>query len=79
LPHYLRSHDAFHSGAQIVPWLAGAAMLLALVGNLYPIPEGPYGKLPYVYVAYLTVGLLWFLIRARRKAATVTEGEVEPL
>ena len=79
LPRYLRSHDAFHSGAQIVPWLAGMAMLLALVGNFYPIPEGPYGKLPYVYLAYLAAGLLWFLIRARRKATSVTEGEVEPL
>ena len=42
-------------------------MLLALIGNLYPVPEGPYGKLPYVYLAYLTCGMLWFLIR-RRKA-----------
>jgi amino acid transporter len=79
LPRYLRSHDAFHSGAQIVPWLAGAAMLLALVGNFYPVPKGPYGKLPYVYLAYLTAGLLWFLIRGRRKATSVAEGEVEPL
>jgi amino acid transporter len=79
LPRYLRSLNAFHSGAQIVPWLAGMAMLLALVGNFYPVPEGPYGKLPYVYVAYLAAGLLWFLIRARRKATTAAEGEVEPL
>jgi len=38
-------------------------MLLALVGNLYPVPEGPYGKLPYIYLAYLIAGLLWFLLR----------------
>ncbi len=54
---------------QIVPWLAGAAMLLALVGNFYPVPEGPYGKLPYVYLAYLAAGLLWFAIRSRGKDA----------
>jgi hypothetical protein len=28
-------------------------MLLALVGNLYLVPEGNYGKLPYIYPAYL--------------------------
>jgi amino acid transporter len=67
LPHYLRTHEVFRPGAQIIPWLAGLAMLLALVGNLYPLPEGPYGKLPYVYLAYLTVGLLWFAFRARRR------------
>ncbi len=65
LPSYLRAHNVYRAGAQIVPWLAGAAMILALVGNLYPVPEGPYGKLPYVYLAYLTAGLLWFAIRRR--------------
>ena len=69
LPRYLRNHDALRRGAQIVPWLAGVAMLLALVGNFYPVPEGPYGKLPYVYLAYLAAGLLWFWIRGRGKAA----------
>jgi amino acid transporter len=67
LPRYLRHHKVFRPGAQIVPWMAGAAMLLALVGNLYPMPEGPYGKLPYVYLAYLAAGLLWFALRGRRK------------
>jgi amino acid transporter len=69
LPSYLRHHAVFRPGAQIIPWLAGAAMLLALVGNFYPVPEGPYGKLPYIYLAYLAAGLLWFAIRARRKDA----------
>src|SRR5580693_5811972 len=65
LPRYLRDHGVLRPGAQIVPWLAGLAMLLALVGNLYPVPEGPYGKLPYIYLAYLTAGLLWFALRGR--------------
>jgi amino acid transporter len=70
LPRYLRVHGAYRAGAQIIPWLAGFAMLLALVGNLYPMPEGPYGKLPYVYLAYLVAGLLWFAIRGRDKEAS---------
>jgi amino acid transporter len=69
LPRYLREHGVLRPGAQIIPWLAGLAMLLALVGNLYPVPEGPYGKLPFVYLAYLSAGLLWFVLRGR-KAAT---------
>jgi amino acid transporter len=73
LPGYLRDHGVFRPGAQIIPWLAGAAMLLALVGNLYPMPEGPYGKLPYIYLAYLTAGLLWFAVRARSKRAALAE------
>jgi amino acid transporter len=69
LPRYLRTHGAYRPGTQIIPWLAGTAMLLALAGNLYPVPEGPYGKLPYMYLAYLTAGLAWFRFRGQNKTA----------
>jgi len=71
LPRYLRDRGLLRPGAQIVPWLAGLAMLLALVGNLYPVPEGPYGKLPFIYLAYLSAGLLWFVFRARSKTSAL--------
>jgi len=71
LPRYLRAHGAYRPGAQIIPWLACAAMLMALIGNLYPVPEGPYGKLPYIYLAYLVAGLLWFYFRARNRKPVV--------
>jgi len=69
LPRYLRNHGAFRPGAQIIPWLACTAMLLALAGNLYPVPEGPYGKLPYIYLAYLVAGMLWFRWKSRTPAS----------
>ena len=65
LPRYLREHGVYRPGSQVVPWLAFTAMLLALAGNLYPVPQGPYGKLPYIYLAYLLAGLLWFLLQRR--------------
>jgi amino acid transporter len=72
LPRYLRNHNVYTRGAQIIPWIAFGAMLLALVGNLYPVPAGPYGKLPYIYLAYLGAGLLWFFI-SRRKGPELPE------
>jgi amino acid transporter len=69
LPRYLHSHGTYRPAARIIPWLAAIAMLLALVGNLYPVPEGPYGKLPYIYLAYLTAGLAWFRFRGQNKTA----------
>lgn len=69
LPKYLHTHGAYRPSAQVISWLAGIAMVLALVGNLYPVPEGPYGKLPYIYLAYLTAGLAWFWLRRRNKTA----------
>jgi amino acid transporter len=67
LPRYLRDHGVFRQGAQIIPWLAFVAMLAAMAGNLYPVPEGPYGKLPYIYLAYLGAGMLWFFWQARKE------------
>jgi amino acid transporter len=74
LPIYLREHKAYQRGAQIIPCMACAAMLLALAGNLYPVPEGPYGKLPYIYVAYLVAGLSWFFFKARHKKPVLSQG-----
>jgi len=73
LPRYLREHGASNTGATVVSALAAAAMVLALVGNLYPVPEGPYGKLPYIYLAYLAAGLGWFVVRARTRRSSVPE------
>jgi amino acid transporter len=66
LPGYLRRHNAFRPRSAVIAALACLAMLLALAGNLYPVPEGPYGKLPYIYLAYLAAGLIWFLLNSRR-------------
>jgi amino acid transporter len=66
LPSYLKKHGAYASGAQFLSWIACLAMLLALLGNLYPVPEGPYGKLPYIYFVYLLAGMIWYFWRAHR-------------
>ncbi len=68
LPRYLRDQGFVHPAARVVPALAFIAMLLALIGNLYPVPQGPYGKLPYVYLLYLAAGMLWFALRANSSA-----------
>src|SRR5215469_1849658 len=73
LPRYLKEHGACRPGSRVIPWLACAAMLLALVGNLYPVPEGPYGKLPYIYLGYLAAGMLWFFLRVRNHAPALAE------
>jgi len=73
LPRYLQQHGALRTNAQIISWLAFAAMIAAMVGNLYPVPEGPYGKLPYIYLSFLAAGLLWFAIRGRTPSPALAE------
>ena len=74
LPRYLRGHGTFGMETRILSGLSATAMLLALLGNLYPVPEGPYGKLPYIYLAYLIAGLGWFFLsRSRAKKVPLPE------
>jgi amino acid transporter len=73
LPGYLKTHGARSASARLISWLACIAMLLALVDNLYPVPEGPYGKLPYIYLGYLLAGLMWFFWRARSARPALSE------
>jgi amino acid transporter len=65
LPGYLRAHGKYSASAHVLSWFACIAMILALIGNIYPVPEGPYGKLPYIYLGYLLAGMLWFFLRRR--------------
>ena len=73
LPRYLRERAVLQFNAQIISWLAFGAMILALAGNLYPVPEGPYGKLPYIFLVYLVGGLLLFAIRGRAPSPALAE------
>lgn len=75
LPRYLRDQGAYRPGAQFLPWVAAIVMALALIGNVYPVPEGPYGKLPYIYLGYLAAGLGWFFLRRRRQTVPLAESE----
>jgi hypothetical protein len=68
LPRYLREHGFASGQHEPFPLSLSWRCWLALVGNLYPVPEGPYGKLPYVYLAYLAAGMIWLLLRGNRKA-----------
>jgi len=70
LPRYLREQGFIHPLTKIIPAFAFIAMLLALAGNLYPVPEGPYGKLPYIYLGYLATGMFWLYLRANKSAQT---------
>jgi amino acid transporter len=74
LPGYLKIHEAYSGGAQLISWVACGAMLLALAGNLYPVPEGPYGKLPYIYFTYLLAAMSWYFWRTRRGKPILVEG-----
>jgi amino acid transporter len=72
LPRYLRLHNAPIGAARILAATGCLAMILAFVGNLYPVPTGIYGKLPYIYFAYLILGMTWFFLTSRNRSESAT-------
>ena len=74
LPGYLRDHHGVVNAAtRTIPWIACAAMFYAFVANLYPVQDGAYGKLPYVFLAYLAVVLVVFVFCPPVKASVQEE------
>ena len=40
-------------------------MIAGVFGTVYPVPDAPVRWFPYIYLAYIAFGMIWFL--ARRK------------
>ena len=66
LPYYLRRNAQLTPAALALSIAAALAMVLAMAGTLYPVPDQPYSYLPYIYLTYLLAGLAWFAIAHRR-------------
>ncbi|WP_158793023.1 APC family permease [Granulicella sp. L60] len=68
LPVYLKRNHHLTTGGLSLSIAGALAMILALAGTLYPVPERPYNWLPYVYLAYILCGSTWFIFSTRRHA-----------
>jgi amino acid transporter len=54
---------------------AVSLLLLAIptVGSVYPVPAAPVNSFPYLFLAYLAVGLVWILAFHRRRPAAAAD------
>jgi amino acid transporter len=60
LPAYLRRRNELTPATIALAAAAVLAMVLAMAGTLYPVPDPPYNILPYLYLLYLAAALAWF-------------------
>ena len=71
LPIYLKRIGQLSTGTLTLSIAATMAMILALAGTLYPVPDRPYNWLPYLYLVYLACGTVWYLMSSQRRSGTV--------
>lgn len=57
---HLARHKRLTAGAFVSVTGAIVILVIALAGNLYPVPPAPLNWLPYAFLAYLALGVLWF-------------------
>jgi amino acid transporter len=56
----------------IVVGITGAALMLFVIfGSVYPVPVYPFNLLPYVFIAYMLVGGLWFAVLRAKSPQTL--------
>jgi amino acid transporter len=49
------------TGRHVLVGILGAALMaFVIVGSVYPQPEYPFNMLPYVFLAFMLVGAIWF-------------------
>ena len=72
LPFYLKVKQRLTPPLLLLSIAATLAMVLVLVGTLYPVPAAPYSWLPYLYLAYLIAGLVWFAASRRIDASRIS-------
>jgi amino acid transporter len=57
----------------IVLGVVGVALMLFVVyGSLYPVPAYPYNILPYIFLAYMVVGAIWFAVLKSKSPQVLT-------
>jgi amino acid transporter len=48
-----------------ISWLTVVVMIAGAFGSVYPVPKAPDVWFPYVYLAYMALGMGWFLVRRK--------------
>ena len=71
LPFYLHRRGRLTAGALLLAIAALGAAILATLGSLFPVPPSPYRYLPYIYLAYLVLGVGWYAATNQRQAPHV--------
>lgn len=62
LPIFLSRRGESSGAAVVVSVLVVLSLVYVVYKNVYPVPPSPLNRLPYIFLAVLAVGLLWYLV-----------------
>lgn len=76
-PIYLRRLGILQKRHIIISTVLLLLLAIPLVGSVYPVPDGAYRWLPYVFMGLIVLGVGWFLGLRRWAPDTLKEIEAE--
>jgi amino acid transporter len=65
-PAYLGKRGEMSMGALALSAASVILLLVPAVGSVYPVPAWPVNIFPYIFLAYLAMGISWFMVLRRR-------------
>jgi amino acid transporter len=67
-PMFLKQWGRLTTREIVIPVASVVLLMVPAVGSVYPVPSWPVNIFPYIFLAYLTIGLVWFIVLRRRPA-----------
>ena len=72
-PAYLKRNRALKGYHVMLATASIALLLVPAVGSVYPVPAWPVNVFPYIFLAYLAIGLIWIFALHRRSPDFATD------
>jgi len=70
-PIYLKKIGVVTNGDYAFGILGVVLMVASIIGSLYPVPAYPMNLLPYIFMAYMVIGAIWFFVLKARAPQTL--------
>jgi amino acid transporter len=70
-PLYLKRTGEVRIKDYVIGGLGVVLMIGSVIGSIYPVPPYPLNLLPYIFLAYLVVGVAWFFVLKFRAPQTL--------
>jgi len=74
-PVYLYKDGKLRPGHIVVSVLAVLSLLYPTISLFYPVPTSPVNYFPYIFMAYMLIGIAWLFIIGRRSPGKIEEIE----
>jgi len=73
-PFYLRKRGELSPLRVILAIVTAGIVAIPILGSVYPLPAAPYGYFPFIFAAWLLLGVAWYFYR---RATAGVDGAIE--